>query len=524
MRRVTAIGVLALLGLFVPPVTAQIAVSSNDNKAVWVDGVNTVPPNPKPDTVTVLDLGATPPRVIATLDVPGGWSAPPQSVAVTPDESLALVASGAKLDPADPKKTVFNDALTVVDLTTRPPRVIATLQTGRRAAGVSINRTGTLALVANRAEGTVSVFTIAGKTVAPAGKVDLGAPESGPSLPVFTPDGRRALVTLNNANRIALLSVDGSKVEYTKRDVASGFGPYGLEITPGGDVAVVADIGNGPTGGSDTLQVIDLTLNPPRVVDGVFAGIVPEGIAMSPDGRFVAAGIQNGANLAKSTPWYHENGLLKIYALAGTRLTYVTEAKIGRWAQGLAWNRAGTRLLVQSAADNTIEVFGFDGRTLTALTPIKVDGAPTGIRTAPVQSAAVSRTGPAVAQQASNADETLIRARLAKYAEARDTGDAHAEALCYTEDGDFRSSAGPFVTGRTAIEKQLTVGTAGYRFALAVDTLRFVTADVAIAETRVAAGPAQTPAQLVGTYVLVRQGNDWLISAARIARVMPATR
>ena len=45
-----------------------------------------------------------------------------------------------------------------------PPQLIPP-KPGLRAAGVSINRAGTLALVGNRAEGTVSVFTISGKTV-----------------------------------------------------------------------------------------------------------------------------------------------------------------------------------------------------------------------------------------------------------------------------------------------------------------------------------------------------------------------
>jgi hypothetical protein len=54
---------------------AQVAVSSNDGKAVWVDGVNTVPANARPDTATILDLSASPPRVVAEFDVPGGWSA-----------------------------------------------------------------------------------------------------------------------------------------------------------------------------------------------------------------------------------------------------------------------------------------------------------------------------------------------------------------------------------------------------------------------------------------------------------------
>jgi len=359
----------------------QIAVSSNDHKAVWVDGVNTVPANPAPDTVTILDLSGTP-RVIAELDVPGGWSAPPQSVAVAPDESIALVTSSATLDPRDATKTVFNDVLSVIDLTSSPPRLVATLHTGRRAAGVSINPAGTLALVANRADGTVSVFTIAGTTVTPAGTVDVMAPDSEPSLPVFTPDGRSALVTLNNGHRLAMLSVRGSRVEYTKRDIAAGLRPYGIEVAPSGQVAVVANIGNGPTGGSDTLQVVDLRLDPPRVVDGVFVGMVPEGIAMSPDGRFVAVAIQNGAHLSPASPFHHASGVLKVYALAGTRLTYVTETPIGRWAQGIAWNRRGGTLLVQCAQDQRIEVFGFDGRRLKQLPSIAVNGAPTGIRIA----------------------------------------------------------------------------------------------------------------------------------------------
>ncbi|MGY3356618.1 DNA-binding beta-propeller fold protein YncE [Bradyrhizobium sp. GM0.4] len=45
------------------------------------------------------------------------------------------------------------------------------MQAGAGAAGVSINRAGTLALVANRSEGTVSVFTISGGTLAPVGKI-----------------------------------------------------------------------------------------------------------------------------------------------------------------------------------------------------------------------------------------------------------------------------------------------------------------------------------------------------------------
>ena len=62
-----------------------------------------------------------------------------------------------KVDPADPTKAVPDDKLTVIDLKSSPPKVLATLQAGLGAAGVSINRAATLALVANRSEDRKSV-------------------------------------------------------------------------------------------------------------------------------------------------------------------------------------------------------------------------------------------------------------------------------------------------------------------------------------------------------------------------------
>ena len=127
-----------------------------------------------------------------------------------------------------------------------------------------------------------------------------------------------------------------------------------------------------------------------------------------------------------------------------------------------------------------------------------------------------------MAETNTKADEASIRQRLAAYADARNRGDAHAEALCYTEDGDFRSSAGPFSRGRAEIEKALSVSTTGYKFSLEVDTVRFLNAHVAVAEAKVVAGPPQNRGELVGTYVMVEKNGAWLIGAARIARAQPA--
>src|SRR5262249_48123179 len=82
-----------------------------------------------------------------------------------------LVTGAFKVDPADPKKAIPDNKLSVIDLKAKPPAVIATLDAGLGAAGVSINNAGTLALVANRSEGNVSVFTVAGNNQTPAGRI-----------------------------------------------------------------------------------------------------------------------------------------------------------------------------------------------------------------------------------------------------------------------------------------------------------------------------------------------------------------
>ena len=257
-------------------------MSANDAKVQLVKGVNTPIPNAPPDTVTVIDLNGGQPRIVAEIPVPNSIVGPPQNVAISPDGTIAIVTSSTRLDPADATKTVPDDRVTMIDLKASPPVVLSTLHAGNGASGVAINSAGTMALVANRNEGTVSVFTIAGKTLTAAGKVEVGTPESLLSGVVFTRDGRRALVTRNNDSLIAVLTIDGTTVTNTKRDIAANVKPYGIDITPAGDAAIVASIGVGATGGADTLSVIDLTVDPPRTVNHVSVGPVAEGLAVSP--------------------------------------------------------------------------------------------------------------------------------------------------------------------------------------------------------------------------------------------------
>jgi DNA-binding beta-propeller fold protein YncE len=372
---VTFISITAL------PAAAQVAVSANEAKVTLVDGVNTVVKTPPPDTVTIFSLAAWPPRTIGELRVPVSVVGPPQSVAIAPDRSLALVTGAMKINPADPAATIPDDVVTVIDLRASPPAIVSTLHAGRQPSGLSINSSGTLALVANRADGTVSVLTIAGRNVAVAGKVDLGAADSQPSHVVFTRDGRRAFVTRNNDSLVSVLSVRGSTVANEKRDFNPGDKPYGIDVTPRGDLAIVANIGAGQANGADdTLAIVDLQPDTPRVVGHVTVGIVPEGLAISPDGQFVAITVMNGSNQPKASPWFHDFGLLKILRLSGRSLAPVTEAKIGHWCQGVAWSPDSRGLLVQCMVEREIQTFRFSGTTLTPGPAIRTNAGPAGIR------------------------------------------------------------------------------------------------------------------------------------------------
>ena len=360
----------------------QFLISANDGKATVIDGVQQVPASVLPDTVSIFDLSAKPPKLVAELRAPTSVVGPPESVAIAPDQSIALVTGALKLDPADRTKTIPDDTVTVIDLTTVPPVVLATLHAGRQASGVSISRAGTLALVANRAEGTVSIFSINRKQVTPAGKVDLGAPDSGPSHVAITPDGRTALVSRNNDHLISVLAIQNNTVTYTKRDILSGLKPYGIEITPAGDVALVANVGAGPSGGSDTISVIDLKLTPPRAVDQIAAGPTVEGISLAPDGRYVAVTVMNGSNLARASGLAHDFGYVKVFSVKGTAVAQVASAQVGRWCQGAAWSPNGQTVFVQCMVEKEIQMFDFDGRSLKPAGSLKVSGGPAGIRTA----------------------------------------------------------------------------------------------------------------------------------------------
>lgn len=379
-----ALAVLALyLAAASPAFAGHLMLSANDGKNPNVDGVYKIADPIAPDTLTILDVRSFPPRAVAAIEVKHTVAGPPQSVALTPDEKLALVSAPNRVDPNDKTKLLLEDALQIVDLEASPPRVISRLALGSHPLGLSVSRAGDLALAAHVAGGTVSVLTISGKTVTKVGSVTVGDAKSRVSHVAISPDGKWALASKRGENTVAVLAIDGTKVEYTKRDITAGTQPYGIDISPDGPVAVVGNVGRG-SGDADTVTVIDMTLRPIRAVDHVAVGQWPEGVAFSPDGKWLAVAISNGTNRPKRSPFRAEQGRLLLYSVQGTKLTRVAEAPTGRNTQGVTFTPDGQYLYVQNYVEQELAVFRVTGAALEDTgTRIKVKGHPASIRTAP---------------------------------------------------------------------------------------------------------------------------------------------
>jgi len=381
-------GIVAALFCIASAAQAQLLISGNDQKQTWDDNGKGVLSAPGKDSVSIIDIkNRTAPRIIANLPIPNTITGPPTNVAISPDQKLALVANSLNVVQAgDAFKSQPDDKIHVIDLSVSPPAELEAVTVGKQPSGLSFTRDGKLALVANRADNTVSVLTIDGKDVKVADTVALsaqGAPSEQLSAVAIAPNGKLALVTKFASHKVAVLEIDGQKVTYTKYDMAVGLWPYNVQITPDGKLGIAGNNGNsGASDGQiDTVAIIDLEAKPPRVIDQVVVGDGPEGLAVSPQGRYAAAIILNGAgNVAKSAFFHREHSYVSLLRIDGKKVRKVAEAEVGGLAEGAAFSPDGKYLYVGNYLDSDITILRLDGDKLVKAGSLKLPGRPASLR------------------------------------------------------------------------------------------------------------------------------------------------
>jgi DNA-binding beta-propeller fold protein YncE len=375
-------GVLAAVCVaFTGPAMADLAVTANDSHSTNVDGVVGPAKNPPPDTVSIIDVAQYPPRVVATVMAPTSVVGAPTSIWIAPDESYVLVTAATKIEPQNPDRIVPDDRVSVIDLKASPPKVVQQVNAGEGANEVSVSPDGAVALVANRNEGTLSIFTVKDKRLEAAGKLDLASRKGMPSSVAFLPDGKTALLTRYGDNLTNVLHIDGTKVSIDERPLTTGVSPYTLDINRDGTLAVVSNMGRG-NGDIDTVSLIDLTQKPFRTVETVAVGHSPEGLKFSPDGKFLAVANVEGSTKPSSSPLYGDHGTLVVFAVEEQSLRRLAEAPIGRWSQGIAFSKDGQTILVGSMIDHALDVFRWEDGKLSSGAKLDVGSGPAAIRTA----------------------------------------------------------------------------------------------------------------------------------------------
>jgi DNA-binding beta-propeller fold protein YncE len=336
-------------------------IVGNDEKISWDDAGKAVLALPGKDSVLIVDL-ADPlnPKIVANLPLKNSIVGPPVNLAIDPTGTVALVADSVNIiKDGEALKQVPDDKLHIIDLKAQPPKLVETISVGKQPSGLSINPTGTLALVANREDKSIGVLSIKGTEVKLIDTVPMG---DSVAHVVFTSDGKRALAVKFPAHKVSVLNVDGEKVTYTKIDLPVGLWPYNVAVTPNGSIALTSDNGNAGSsdGHVDTVSVIDLEAQPVRVIDRVVVGDAPEGLAISPKGDVAVSVVLNGSN-NKGSWFYHPNGLVAVLQIDGKKVTKIKEIEVGGLPEAVMFTPDGRYVFVGNFIDQDFSILEVKG-------------------------------------------------------------------------------------------------------------------------------------------------------------------
>ncbi len=167
--------------------------------------------------VSVLDVNGDK-VTYSKVDLPTGqW---PYNVVVTPNSKLALTSDNGGSGSSDGSV----DTTSVIDLEASPPRIIDRVVVGDGPEGLAMSPKGDVAVAAilrgsnmkkaffYQKNGSLSVLKIDGKKVTKTQDIEVGGL---PEAVAFTPDGKYLLAGNYLTQDISILKVDGSKITDT---------------------------------------------------------------------------------------------------------------------------------------------------------------------------------------------------------------------------------------------------------------------------------------------------------------------
>jgi DNA-binding beta-propeller fold protein YncE len=385
MRSTKALlGACALLATVATAQAAPFMIVGDDAKADY-DAAGKPVVNPTGnDAVLIVDLAKPEdPKIVASLPLENSIVGPPTNLAISPNGVIALVADSITVTQDNgANKAGPTNKLFVIDMKANPPKLVDTLELGKQPSGLSFSPNGNMALVANRADGTISVLKIEGTKVSVTATIPISA---GVSHVDFAPDGKHAYAVRSPDNRIAILDIDGDKVTYNKVDIPTSLFPYNIVISPNGKLALTADNGGGGSsdGSMDMVSVIDLEGAHPHTIFRINVEDAPEGLAMSPKGNIAVVVNVNGSNMPGA--WFaKKTGSITVLKIEGKKVTAIKTIQVGRLPEAAMFSPDGRYIYVGNYLDNDFSILKVNGTDVVDTGKrFKVPGHPASARMGP---------------------------------------------------------------------------------------------------------------------------------------------
>ena len=157
----------------------------------------------------------------------------------------------------------------------------------------------------------------------------------------------------------------------------------GRDTYPGGagpDTLTVLDASRFPP----EVTLIDVSKRPFRAVQHFTVPSIPEGVAISPDGKWIAVQSMDGSNLTEDNPGRHPRGRVLLFAIRDGQAIKTSDLPGGEAGQGIVFTADNKYILAQFNVEKQLAVYAVnDGDMKDTQLRIVLSGGPASLRSMP---------------------------------------------------------------------------------------------------------------------------------------------